>query len=190
MVCSDHCCNSSPHPISRRLGEIIDAIDPNREIGFGFVFVSCVRASGRGEAVWACEGAMFPNAGAQNGKMCSGGGGSGSAVSFSFLLLCSWAFWLLEFFWCYNYSWVFWFVWVFAAMRMGFLMCLCIFLVFLAMLMVFLIFLCFCCYAHGFFDVFAHLLRFRCYAHGFFYFVVFLLVCSWVFWCVCTHFSF
>ena len=35
--------------------------------------------------MWACEGAMFPNAGAQNGKMCSGGG-SGSAVVFAFLL--------------------------------------------------------------------------------------------------------
>ena len=54
------------------------------------MFVSCVRASGRGEAVCACGGAMFPNAGAQNGKMfCGGGGGgSGSAVVFSFLLLC------------------------------------------------------------------------------------------------------
>ena len=45
------------------------------------MFVSCVRASGRGEAVWACEGAMFPNAGAQNGKMSSGGG-SGSEKNF------------------------------------------------------------------------------------------------------------
>ena len=43
-----------------------------------------VRASGRGEAVWACEGAMFPNAGAQNGKMCSGGGSGNGFVLFVF----------------------------------------------------------------------------------------------------------
>jgi len=39
--------------------------------------------------VWGCEGAMFPNAGAQNGRMFSGDG-SGNAVCFSFVLLCSW----------------------------------------------------------------------------------------------------
>ena len=68
------------------------------------MFVSCVRASGRGEAVWACEGAMFSNAGAQNGKMFSGGGGSGSAVGFSFLVLCSWVLRLFETFACYAHG--------------------------------------------------------------------------------------
>ena len=69
------------------------------------MFVSCVRASGRGEAVWACEGAMFPNAGAQNGKMfCGGGSGSdlwlfvfaamlmGFLSFLAFSMLCSWVF--------------------------------------------------------------------------------------------------
>ena len=69
------------------------------------MFVSCVRASGRGEAVWACERGVFLNA-----------GGLGSNISFRLwfvlgfslfvfvamlmgfkafshgLLLCSWAF--------------------------------------------------------------------------------------------------
>ena len=95
---------------------------------------------------------MFPNAGAQNGKMScggGGGGGSGSAVVFSFLLLCSWFFDFLR--------------------------------LLDAMLMVFLIWFRFCCYDHGFFDVFVQLVRFRCYVHGFFDIFVFLLVCSWVF---------
>ena len=65
--------------------------------------VRVVRASGRGEAVWACEGAMFPNAGAQNGKMSSGGG-SGSDLPFSFLLLCSCFFLLFEPFRCYAHG--------------------------------------------------------------------------------------
>ena len=88
-------------------GELIDAGDPQSGnwFGFRFVFVSCVRASGRGEAAWVCERAMFPNAGAQNGKMCSGGGSGGRLCLFVFvamlmgflifshgLLLCSWAF--------------------------------------------------------------------------------------------------
>ena len=87
--------------------------------------------------MWACEGAMFPNACAQNGKMfCGGGGGgSGSAVVLSFLLICSWFF-----FFC--------FLSFLDAMLIGFLICFRV-----------------CCYAHGFFDVFVHLFRFRCYAH-------------------------
>ncbi len=51
--------------------------------------------------MWACEGAMFPNAGAQDGKMFSGGGGggSGNAVAFPFLLLiCLWVFEFLSLF--------------------------------------------------------------------------------------------
>ena len=35
------------------------------------MFVSCVRASGRGEAVRACERGVFVNAGPQNGEMSS-----------------------------------------------------------------------------------------------------------------------
>ena len=35
---------------------------------FCFVFVSCVRASGRGEAVWVRERGVSPNAGAPNGN--------------------------------------------------------------------------------------------------------------------------
>ena len=159
--------------------------------------MSCVRASGRGEAVWACEGAIFPNAGAQNGKMFSGGG-SGSGFVFSFLLLCSWVFWLFEPFRCYAHgffdwfsflllcSWVVWSVCVFAGMFMGFLMCLYTFLVFAAMLMGLLIFLCFCWYAHGFCDVFAPLAR--CVLCSLFLLdlVLFLLVYSWI--CLmCLH---
>ena len=33
-----------------------------------------MRASGRGEAVWACERGVFVNAGPQNGEMSSGPG--------------------------------------------------------------------------------------------------------------------
>ena len=50
---------------------------------------------------------MFPNAGAQNGKMfCGGGGGggSGSAVAFSFLLLCSWVVRRFAPFRCYAHG--------------------------------------------------------------------------------------
>ena len=41
---------------------------------FRFVFVSRVRASGRGEAAWACERGVFVNAGLQNGEKSSGVG--------------------------------------------------------------------------------------------------------------------
>ena len=47
---------------------------PNREIGFGFVSCSCracVRASGRGEAVWACERGVFVNAGGLHSNISS-----------------------------------------------------------------------------------------------------------------------
>ena len=92
----------------------------------------------------ACEGAMFPNAGAQNGKMCSGGGGSGSVVVFSFVLLCSCVLCLIfEVVRCYTQL----FVVCVCCNAHGCLIC-----------------LCFCWYAHGFFDVFAPLARFSCYA--------------------------
>ena len=61
----------------RRLGGIIDAGDPQSEnqFRFRFVFVSCVRTSGRGEAVFACERGAFVNAVPQNGEMSSSGRG-------------------------------------------------------------------------------------------------------------------
>ena len=156
-------------PIIGDWGEIIDAVDPQsgNRFRFRFVFVSCVRASGRGEAVWACERAVCSNAGAQNGKMCCGGG-SGSAVVFSFLLLCPWVFWLFETFTCYVHG--FFDRWPpYAAICMGFLI-VCAPLVTVS------------CYMHGFFDrfspsaaicigfliVFAPLATVSCYMHRFF----------------------
>ena len=60
------------------------------------MFVSCVRASGRGEAVWACERAVLPNAGAQDGKKSSGAG-----APFAFLLLFTWVLRLFRTDCCY-----------------------------------------------------------------------------------------
>ena len=62
--------------------------------------VRVVRASGRGEAVWACERGVFGNAGPQNGEMSSGRGLCPPA----FLMLCSW---VLRFFGtdcCYSHG--------------------------------------------------------------------------------------
>ena len=89
-------------------GEIVDAVDPNQEIGFGFVSCSCRACERAGEAKLCgrVREQCFPNACAQNGKMfCGGGGGgSGSAVVLSFLLICSWVFFLLfEPFRCYAH---------------------------------------------------------------------------------------
>ena len=53
------------------------------------MFVSCVRASGRGEAVWACERGVFLNAGGL-GSNISSGLGFALGFAFSFLLLFSW----------------------------------------------------------------------------------------------------
>ena len=50
------------------------------------MFVSCVRASGRGEAVWACEKGVFVNAGGLHSNISSGRG-CGFDFAFSFLLL-------------------------------------------------------------------------------------------------------
>ena len=151
-------------------GELIDAGDPQsgNRFRFRFVFVSCVRASGRGEAVWACERGVFLNAGGLLSNISSGRGfGLASAwflllrfvaIYMGFkpfwhgLLLCSWAFWSFL---------------VFDGMLMVFLMLLHTLFAFAAMLMGFLIFSCFWWYAHGFFDAFAHLVRFCCYVHGF-----------------------
>ena len=72
-------------------GELIDAGDPQSGnwFRFRFVFVSCVRASGRGEAVWACERGVFLNAGGL-GSNISSGCGFFLGFAFSFLLLFTW----------------------------------------------------------------------------------------------------
>ena len=100
-----------------------------------------MRASGRGEAVWACEGGVIVNAGGLHSNIssscCSGRGCTFcifDAILMGFttfchaLLLCSWVF--LSFL-------------VFDGMLMGFLMLLQILFAFAAMLMGFLIFSCF-----------------------------------------------
>ena len=55
------------------------------------MFVSCVRASGRGEAVWACEGGVFVNAGPRHGEKSD----SGPAVASAFSILYA-------FFWFFH----------------------------------------------------------------------------------------
>ena len=50
------------------------------------MFVSCVRASGRGEAVWACERGVFVNAGGLHSNISSS---PAVVVSFAFFMLCS-----------------------------------------------------------------------------------------------------
>ena len=67
---------------NRRLRELIDAGDPQsgNRFRFRFVFVSCVRASGRGEAVWACERGVFVNAGGLHSNISSSGRGFGPSV--------------------------------------------------------------------------------------------------------------
>ena len=87
--------------------KLIDAGDPQSGnwFRFRFVFVSCVRASGRGEAVWACERGVFVNAGGLHSNIsfsCSSGRGCvfcafdamlmGFKTFWHGLLLCSWAF--------------------------------------------------------------------------------------------------
>ena len=52
-------------------------VDPNREIGFGFVSCSCracVRACVRAK-LCGCVREVFLNAGGPNGKKCDSGGG-------------------------------------------------------------------------------------------------------------------
>ena len=71
-------------------------------IGFGFVFVSCVRAIGRCEAVSACESAMFPNAGAQIFVRCLAAALQHPLVSFR---VCSNAFFVFLFFWGWWWWW-------------------------------------------------------------------------------------
>lgn len=53
------------HGSNKLVGDCGDMVD------FRFVFLSCVRASGRNEAVRVCERGVFVNAGPQNGNMCS-----------------------------------------------------------------------------------------------------------------------
>ena len=56
-----------------RLGGIIDAVDPNREIGFGFVSCSC-RACVRAK-LCGCVREVLLNAGGSNGKNSDSGAG-------------------------------------------------------------------------------------------------------------------
>ena len=89
-------CQTPVHPQRSRCigdrGEIIDAGDP--ELGnrfrLRFVFLSCVRASGRGEAVWARERGVFVSAGPQNGEMYSSSRGCvpGVCVAMRMFFVC------------------------------------------------------------------------------------------------------
>ena len=60
-----------PYVVYRRLGGIIDAVDPNREIGFGFVSCSC-RACVRAK-LCGCVREVLLNAGGSNGKKTDSG---------------------------------------------------------------------------------------------------------------------
>ena len=64
--------------VYRRLGGIIDAVDPNREIGFGFVWCSC-RACVRAK-LCGCVREVLLNAGGSNGKKFDSGAGFGTAL--------------------------------------------------------------------------------------------------------------
>ena len=143
------------HTPYRRLGGIINAVDPNREIGFGFVSCSCRACVRACEAVWVRERGAPQRWGPerQQTRLRAWFGLWFSLfvfvaiyMGFKFfshgLLLCSWAFWSFL---------------VFDGMLMGFLMLLHTLFAFAAMLMGFLIFSCFWWYAHGFFDVVAQL---------------------------------
>ena len=66
------------------------------------MFVSFVRASGRGEAVWACERGVFVNPGGLRSNISSGLGFA-LGLSFSFLLKASYLLDLLRFQYL-NYS--------------------------------------------------------------------------------------
>ena len=67
------------------------------------MFVSCVRASGRGEAVWACERGVFVNAGGLRSNISSGLG-FGLGLGFSFLLLFTWVLRFLSTDRCYVHG--------------------------------------------------------------------------------------
>ena len=118
-------------------GEIVDAVDPNQEIGFGFVSCSCRACERAGEAKLCgrvreqCFPTLVPRM-----VRCSA-----AAAAAAPAVICSFRFC------CYAHGF-FDFLSFLDAMLMGFLIC-----------------FRFCCYAHGFFDVFVHLFRFRCYAH-------------------------
>ncbi len=69
------------------------------------MFVSCVRASGRGEAVWACERGVIVNAGGLHSNISSSSSPAPAVLcSFAFLLLCSWVLRLFETFGCYAHG--------------------------------------------------------------------------------------
>ena len=93
--------------------------------------------------MWACEGAMFPNAGAQNGKMFSGGGSGSGFVLFVFAAMLMVFFDFLSFFF---------------AMLMGFFIGFRFCCYVHGFFDVFVHLLCFPCYAHGFVYLFVFLL--------------------------------
>ena len=86
----------------RRLGGIIDAVDPNREIGFGFVSCSCRACVRACEAVWVRVGACSSTLEARTARNPTPARGG----LFHFLLLYAW---VLRFFFS-----------VFNAIRIGF----------------------------------------------------------------------
>jgi hypothetical protein len=81
-------------------GGLIDAGGPQSGnlFRFRFVFVSCVRASGRGEAVWACEWGVIVNDGGLHSNISC----SGRAVVFCVFVAMLvgfktfWDFWVLR----------------------------------------------------------------------------------------------
>ena len=90
MSCREQGLQENPS-VDRRLGGNNRRRRPQsgNRFRFRFVFVSCVRASGRGEAVWACERGVFVNAGGLHSNISSGRGFALGFV-FSFLLLFTW----------------------------------------------------------------------------------------------------
>ena len=101
-------CWICPRVIHLNLGNVyrrLRGIDPQSGNRFRlrFVFVSCVRASGRGEAVWVCERGVFVNAGAQNGERYYAGNGF---TFYVFAALCIVCFCFVPLYRCYLYCFV------------------------------------------------------------------------------------
>ena len=88
-----------------------------------------MRASGRGEAVWACERGVFVNAGGLHSNIsCS----SSCAVAFVFLLVICMVLSVFHGIYCYVCFF------------------LCVLLVIYMVFQGFFVFYCNCCYLHGF----------------------------------------
>ena len=75
---------------NRRLGGIINAVDPNREIGFGFVSCSCRACVRAGEAKLRgrARGDVLPNAGGSDGNIFCGGFSGGGCGLATFADMC------------------------------------------------------------------------------------------------------